>query len=108
MCRSIEATNTQLASVSDMKEVHKIKKKFSGKTDYKNGKADFTCHFCCKKHKMQKSLCPAWRQTCSKCKQKNHFAASAKCPSKNIHKLDVIEMESDSDMALVHVVKNNK
>ena len=56
---------------------------------------------------MQKSLCPAWGQTCSKCKQKNHFAASAKCPSKNIHKLDVIEMESDSDMALVHVVKNN-
>ena len=107
LCRSIEATNTQLASVSDMKEVHKIKKKFSGKTDYKNGKADFTCHFCCKKHKMQKSLCPAWGQTCSKCKQKNHFAASAKCPSKNIHKLDVIEMESDSDMALVHVVKNN-
>ena len=107
LCRSIEATNTQLASVSDMKEVHKIKTKFSGKTDYKNGKADFTCHFCCKKHKMQKSLCPAWGQTCSKCKQKNHFAASAKCPSKNIHKLDVIEMESDSDMALVHVVKNN-
>ena len=107
LCRSIEATNTQLASVSDMKEVHKIKKKFSGKTDYKNGKADFTCHFCCKKHKMQKSLCPAWGQTCSKCKQKNHFAASAKCPSKNIHKLDVVEMESDSDMALVHVVKNN-
>ena len=107
LCRSIEATNTQLASVSDMKEVHKIKTKFSGKTDYKNGKADFTCHFCCKKHKMQKSLCPAWGQTCSKCKQKNHFAASAKCPSKNIHKLDVIEMKSDSDMALVHVVKNN-
>ena len=106
MCRSIEDTNTQLASVSDIKEVHKIKKKISGKTDYKTGKADFTCHFCCKKHKMQKSLCPAWGQTCSKCKQKNHFAASAKCPSKNIHKLDVIEMESDSDMALVHVVKN--
>ena len=105
LCRSIEATNTQLASVSDMKEVHKIKKKVSGKTDYKNGKADFTCHFCCKKHKMQKSLCPALGQTCSKCKQKNHFAASAKCPSKNIHKLDVIEMESDSDMALVHVIK---
>ena len=42
MCRSIEATNTQLASVSDMKEVHKIKTKFSGKTVYKNEKADFT------------------------------------------------------------------
>ena len=107
MCRSIEATNTQLTSVSDVKEVHKIMKKISGKADYKNGKADFACHFCCKNHKMQKSLCPAWGQTCSKCKQKNHFAASAKCPSKNIHKLDVIEMESESDMALVHVVKKH-
>ena len=103
LCRSIEATNTQLASVSDMKEVHEIKKKISGKTDYKNGKADFTCHFCCKKNKC-KSHCVMHGD---KPVKKNHFAASAKCPSKNIRKLDVIEMESDSDMALVHVVKNN-
>ncbi|GBN22426.1 Transposon Ty3-G Gag-Pol polyprotein [Araneus ventricosus] len=57
------------------------------KNNYKRDKSSgptYDCKKCGRNHK--KGDCPAYGKTCSKCKEKNHFAVG--CRKKNIHELE--------------------
>jgi len=56
------------------------------------------CKFCGRSHLKKKEECPAWGQTCNKCKGRDHF--SRRCPSnknktRRVHGVDV---SSDSEV----------
>ena len=91
ICRSTEATNSQLKTISaaQSEDVHGMKdkqqlpkrrfdrSKKNRKLEEKLGK---TCKFCGQIHVFERGKCPAWGATCAKCKGRNHFAS--KCNSK--------------------------
>ena len=91
ICRSTEATNSQLKTISaaQSEDVHGVKdkqqlpkrrfdrSKKNRKLEEKLGK---TCKFCGQIHVFKRGKCPAREATCAKCKGRNHFAS--KCSSK--------------------------
>ncbi|XP_041378838.1 uncharacterized protein LOC121391203 [Gigantopelta aegis] len=97
ICRCAEPTSSQLRSIGcEEMSAHAITSHSSG------GKLKPKCKFCGKTHHFKKSLCPAWGKMCKMCKKKNHFAE--KCPMKreckNIHLLENIQINSDSEQLL--------
>lgn len=64
ICRSAEATSTQLKNMSGRIPEENIKKI----TESRKGK----CRFCGNTHIFKKEMCPAWGKTCSNCKGRNH------------------------------------
>lgn len=110
ICRSTEATNSQLKTISaaQSEDVHGVKdkqqlpkrrfdkSKKNRKSEEKLGK---TCKFCGQIHVFEKGKCPAWGATCAKCKGRNHFAS--KCNSK-IHSMrEESEESEDSDIEYI-------
>ena len=89
MCRSAEATSTQLEAMSSQNshappppEVNFVKKPSKGA-----GKSSFVkdCRFCGQTHEKERSKCPAFGKICSACQKENHFAL--KCfQKKKLHK----------------------
>jgi hypothetical protein len=66
----------------------------SRESDDKSAKS---CKFCTSRHEMKRELCPAYGQTCSKCKGKNHFAARCKASKRRVNALNEnSSSESDS------------
>lgn len=53
------------------------------------------CHFCDRKHIMEKEQCPAWGKICKKCRKPNHFAS--KCKTKNLNILENADSNCDSE-----------
>ena len=89
MCRSAEATSTQLEAMSAQNshappppEVNFVKKPSKGAD-----KSSFVkdCRFCCHTHEKERSKCPAFGKICSASQKENHLAL--KCsPKKKPHK----------------------
>jgi len=92
-----------------------VKPKGKAKKEEKRVKTIRKCKFCGGSHEYKKQKCPAYGQTCDKCKEENHFAAC--CPpkrgnSKNkrnpkkVHALqgDDSTFEDDSDGEVVYSV----
>ena len=84
MCRSAEATSTQLKAMSVQNshahpptEVNFVKKTSKG-TDKSSFVKD--CLFCSQTHEKERSKCPAFTKICSACQKENHFAL--KCAQK--------------------------
>ena len=84
MCRSAEATSTQLEAMSSQNshappppEVNFVKKPSKGAD-----KSSFVkdCRFCGQTHEKERSKCPAFGKICSACQKENHFAL--KCSQK--------------------------
>ena len=84
MCRSAEATSTQLEAMSSQNshappppEVNFVKKPSKGA-----GKSSFVkyCRFCGQTHEKERSKCPPFGKICSACQKENHFAL--KCSQK--------------------------
>ena len=84
MCRSAEATSTQLEAMSAQNshappplEVNFVKKPSKGAN-----KSSFVkdCRFCGQTHENERSRCPAFGKICSACQKENHFAL--KCSQK--------------------------
>ena len=88
MCRSAEATSTQLEAMSaqtshvpPLPEVNFVKKPSKGAGTSPIVK---DCRFCGQTHEMERSKCPAFGKICSVCQRENHFAW--KCSHKKPHK----------------------
>ena len=84
MCRSAEATLTQLEAMSAQNshtppppKVNFVKKPSKGAD-----KSSFVkdCRFCGETHEKERSKCPAFGKICSACQKENHFAL--KCSQK--------------------------
>ena len=84
MCRSPEATSTQLEAMSSQNshappppEVNFVQKPSKGAD-----KSSFVkdCRFCGQTHEKERSKCPAFGKICSACQKENHFAL--KCSQK--------------------------
>ena len=84
MCRSVEATSTQLEAMSAQTshvppppEVNFVKTPSKGADKSPIVK---DCRFCGQTHEMERSKCPAFGKICSVCQRENHFAL--KCSHK--------------------------
>ena len=86
VCRSAEATSTQLAAMSAQNshappplEVNFVKKPSKGAD-----KSSFVkdCQFCGQTHEKERSKCPAFGKICSACQKQNHFALKCSQNSK--------------------------
>ncbi len=112
ICRAAEATSKQLQAMHVKSEVHKVNRAPAKGRSSKpsRGPPDHTrrpatsqqkeCKFCGKYHEMLKSKCPAYGQTCSRCKRKNHFAL--KCPRTSSRTLNAVDQESeDSELKFI-------
>ena len=53
------------------------------------------CRFCVRSHPYGREHCPAWGQTCSSCKQRNHFAASSICRKKRVQEIQDTSPDAD-------------
>ena len=109
ICRSTEATNSQLKTISaaQSEDVHGVKdkqqlpkrcfdrSKENRKLEEKLGK---TCKFCGQIHVFERGKCPAWGATCAKCKGRNHFAS--KCSKVNSLREESEESE-ESDIECI-------
>ena len=120
ICRSDEATATQLKAISGDDSVHKIrdwrrtgKKDKHPSRDGRNdrnvppkppGKSHKKCLFCGGEHPLKKEKCPAWGQKCSGCGGRNHFkSVCKKSKSRGVHGIsdqpeDVSSEESDIEL----------
>jgi hypothetical protein len=96
MSTAAEATATHVKVIAGAgnEEVHKFaqKKKSSGKyaskpkTGWQKQEGrEKECRFCGKRHEFRKDKCPAYGQTCEKCKGKNHFANKCIATRKRIN-----------------------
>ena len=128
VCRTSERTTTQLqklqssATTSETPQVNftksakKTRKKFSSKT---HGKAKEEvkpkpsapvvvgkCKYCAGKHEKDRDKCPAFGQTCSKCKKKNHFSIA--CRLNKVHGILDDSDSSDSDSLYAVTSKHGK
>ena len=89
MCRSVEATSTQLEAMSAQtsqvpppSEVNFVKTPSKGADKSPIVK---DCRFCGQTHEMERSKCPAFEKICSVFQRENHFAL--KCSNKKkLHK----------------------
>ena len=91
VCRAHEATGIQMQAFKEgtsnsSDSVHAVKK-FVHRTNAKTSKFAKgmpqkstvpKCRYCGGGHERKREACPAWKQTCSKCKKQNHFAAVCK------------------------------
>lgn len=79
ICRAAEVPETQLREMGDEKNVHALKDK---KQNYKQRVAKpepvIRCKYCGKDHIKGADHCLAYGKFCSKCNQKNHYAAVCK------------------------------
>lgn len=69
------------------------------------------CKFCGREHPMDKTQCPAYGQTCTKCKRLNHFASM--CKTKKVNYVDeedsrVNSIDSSSDGEMIGSVGDRK
>ena len=111
MCRSNEATNSQMKTISGSDAVHKIGEgKKQGRKPPRNGKNDWNaskkppvksqkkCLFCGESHPLKKDKCPAWGQKCSGCGGRNHFKrVCKKSKSRKVHGISDIPEEPSSE-----------
>ena len=111
MCRSNEATNSQIKTISGSDAVHKIGEgKKQGRKPLRNGKNDWNaskkppvksqkkCLFCGGSHPLKKDKCPAWGQKCSGCGGRNHFkSVCKKSKSHKVHGISDIPEEPSSE-----------
>ena len=111
MCRSNEATNSQMKTISGSDAVHKIGEgKKQGRKPPRNGKNDWNaskkppvksqkkCLFCGGSHPLKKDKCPAWGQKCSGCGGRNHFkSVCKKSKSREVHGISDIPEEPSSE-----------
>jgi hypothetical protein len=121
ICRASEQAAIQARSIQKKEETvnrvsakSKFKHKKEEKSEDKRSKTIRKCKFCGGSHEYKKQKCPAYGQTCDKCKGENHFAAC--CPasgakpkkkrnSKKVHSLqDDSTFEDDSDGEVVYSV----
>jgi hypothetical protein len=91
--RAAEASREQFRSlkgISNRSDINAVKtsttfkKNLNYKKDGKSSEPTYDCKKCGRTHK--KANCPAYGKTCSKCKEKNHFAVG--CKKKNIRELE--------------------
>lgn len=80
--RAAESSREQIRSMNDEKEVHTMRK-HRKKVNQKQPSLEYECKKCGKTHKPRE--CPAFGKTCSRCKQKNHFAVRCPQNSKKIY-----------------------
>ena len=111
MCRSNEATNSQMKTISGSDAVHKIGEgKKQGRKPPRNGKNDWNaskkppvksrkkCLFCGESHPLKKDKCPAWGQKCSGCGGRNHFKrVCKKSKSRKVHGISDIPEKPSSE-----------
>ncbi len=108
ICRATELSKEQLKTLETPSTVHAVRSKQPShpSSSQKKGKnrrnpskqstqtaAMIDCKFCGKTHEMKRSQCPAYGQTCRKCKRPNHFANC--CQSKSASKVHKVEQDSD-------------
>ena len=135
ICRAYEQSLQQIKEMNDVKNIdriervstnqHNVKKatgkpKFSGKFNVKKYEQPFQnkmsnpnvndCNFCGGSHEKLKFKCPAWGQSCSNCKGRNHF--SKKCKKPKVHSVEGNEIEtsqeSDEDTKWLAAVKTGR
>ena len=103
ICRSSEATNSQLQAISgtESEEINKLKQHDSRfKTPQRNKahnpvRKPKQCKFCCGEHVLKKEKCPAWGSKCMNCGGRNHFAKA--CRKSKVQQLETSSRYSDSD-----------
>ena len=112
MCKSSEATNAQLKTVSatQSEEVHSVRHQPPKRRDFDRSKKGRerepetklrkTCKFCGQTHRFKKGKCPAWGAKCTKCGGKNHFATQCTAPPRKVYSLRD-ESSDDSDVEFI-------
>ena len=114
ICRSTEATNSQLRTISasQSEDVHDVKDKQqlqkrpfdkSKKNRKSTEKLQKTCKFCGYNHVFEKGQCPPLGATCAKCKGRNHFAS--KCRKGNSLREETKESD-ESDIEYITSIKD--
>ena len=86
ICRSSEATSSQLQAISgtESEEINKLKQRDSRfKTPQRNKahnpvRNPKQCTFCCGEHVLKKEKCSAWGSKCMNCGGRNHFAKACR------------------------------
>ena len=109
ICRSSEATTSQLQAISgtDNEEINKLKQRDSRFNTSQRNKAEKfkaekfphrnskQCKFCGGEHVLKKEKCPAWGSKCSNCGDRNHFAKVFR--KAKVRQVETASRYSDSD-----------
>jgi hypothetical protein len=77
VCRSAEATASQVNAMGAREEVHSLKHK-QGDRRQRQSTIQVECKYCGRKHEKSRDKCTAFGKKCKKCGKENHFAAVCK------------------------------
>ena len=109
MCRSSEATNAQLQTISPADPVNWIRPKTSRPREerrtqknqhWKHAACDtpsMECNFCGYDHEPDRGKCPAYKKKCNKCGKNNHFAKKCRAHISNTHGITVNDPHNVND-----------
>ena len=99
IARVHETSTAQAKAMGASEEIHKLHSKSKRGGMSSQGRQTVSrnsCKFCGYKHSPGRQFCPAWGQTCRRCKAKNHFKSC--CPSVNILQEQDSESQSEDDI----------
>ena len=107
ICRAYEQSTQQLKEMNDVKNIDKVDK-VNSKLSQSQSSVVNNCNFCGGSHEKSRFKCPAWGQTCSNCKGRNHFKKKCKKPKVHSIESNTILEESDGDTGWLASVKSGK
>ena len=96
--RTIEVCRAAEQARNSMDEIHRENHgnidKIS-RTSQQRARTISDCRFCGRHHALEKSACPAWGQTCRRCRERNHFEIKCNRTHRNwnVHKTSGFEPE---------------
>ena len=103
ICRSAEATTSQLKELGEDPTVHAIRRKPREKNTERRrasrptGTNMIRCKFCGKTHIRRKEECPAYGRTCKVCGKRNHFAKCCMTRKHSTHAVTDMDSVSTSE-----------